>query len=92
MLELSNALQDEADECEHLVVKSFEPPFGIEAELVVEILSEGMLAKTIRCAINGRGIKVQASVRGSRQYAEGYVDDEIKSAISCARLELSRPQ
>lgn len=80
---------NEQDECFHEICESIETPYGFQPELIVEILSEGMLHDSLSYRIEGRKIHITATVRGSREHAIKYVYEEIKTAISRAKIHLT---
>ena len=77
------------DECVHTVTQTFEPPRGLEASFVIEMLREGMLSDTLKCRVDEGMIHVTATIRGTLDYATWYVQREIDAAIHCAQLRLS---
>ena len=79
---------NEKDECSHEVHETIETPYGFQPDLIVDVLSEGMLHDSLDCLIDGREIHITATVRGSREHAVSYVNDEIKTAISRAKIRL----
>ena len=85
---LLKALEEE-DECANEITKSIETPYGIQPELLIESLAEGMLHDSLRYRIEGRTIHLTTTVRGSLDYAKSYVDDEVRRAFSLTRARLS---
>lgn len=80
---------EEEDECVNEITKSIETPHGIQPELLIESLTEGMLHDSLRYRIDDRTIHITATVRGSLDHAKSYVDEEVRRAFSLTRARLS---
>lgn len=79
----------EEDECVNEIMKSIETPYGIQPELLIESLEEGMLHDSLRYRLEGRVIHLTATVRGSLEHAKSYVDEEVRRALSLTKARLS---
>lgn len=80
---------EEKDECANEITRSIETPYGIQPELLIESLLEGMLHDSLHYRIEGRTIHLTTTVRGSLDHAKSYVDEEVRRALSLTRARLS---
>lgn len=74
------------DECAHLVEKTIKSPRGVKPQIIVDCLNEGMLHDSFEYRIEGDSIHIKTTIRGSRTYADDYVNEEIRQALSGAKI------
>lgn len=74
------------DECVHLIEKTIKSPCGVKPQIIVDCLNEGMLHDSFEYRTEGDSIHIKTTIRGSRTYADDYVNEEIRQALSGAKI------